>query len=276
MPIPSCFPRLATSILAASALAAVGANPPGAAAQSGTFTGRQVMERYDAQQRTKDSEVTIDMRVVSPRGEVRERVVTLWTRTGTDGTRRVLIRFLQPPDLEGTGFLHVENVDRDDDAWLYLPALRRARRIAGSDRRDAFVGTDFSYEDLDPEDLDAHRYTRVRTEDHGGRPAWVVEALPASPQATQESGYARRLLWIDQERHTLLRADLFDRDGALRKRLSADDIRRVEGSDRWRPHRLVMEDLTAGRRTELLMRQYRLDQGLGDDLFTERYLRRGG
>lgn len=237
-------------------------------------TGREVMELYDAQQRTADSEVTIDMTLVNRQGDARERVLTMWTRTREDGTRQVLIRFVAPTDIEGTGFLQVERRDGDDDLWLYLPALRRTRRIAGSGRRDPFVGTHFTYEDLDPEDLDEHVYTVLGTEMIGGRPTWVVEALPDEDGA-RGSGYSRRVLWIDRERHTLLQAELFDRDGALRKRLTAGDVRRVAGTDRWRPHTLVMENLVEGGRTLLRMRDYILDQGLAADRFSERFLRRG-
>lgn len=239
-----------------------------------TPTGREVMELYDAQQRTADSEVTIDMTLVNRGGNTRERVLTMWTRTREDGTRQILIRFQEPPDIEGTGFLQVERREEEDDLWLYLPALRRTRRIAGSARRDPFVGTHFTYEDLDPEDLDEHAYTVLRSEPVDGRSAWVVEAVPRG-DAVEESGYQRRLLWIDRERNTLLRADLFDREGALGKRLTAGDVRRVASGERWRPHTLVMEDLVEGGRTVLRMREYLLDQGLDADRFTERFLRRG-
>lgn len=237
-------------------------------------TGREVMELYDAQQRTADSEVAIDMTLVNGRGDARDRALTMWTRTREDGGREVLIRFHEPPDIEGTGFLQIERQDGEDDLWLYLPALRRTRRIAGSARRDPFVATHFTYEDLDPEDLDEHRYTLVRSETVDGRPAWMVEAAPVG-EAVERSGYDRRRLWIDRERHTLLRADLYDREGALRKRLTAGDVRRVSGTERWRPHTLVMEDLVEGGRTRLRMREYVLDQGLGADRFSERFLRRG-
>lgn len=238
-------------------------------------TGREVMERYDAQDRTRDSEVTVDMTIENARGRSRERVLTLWSKTRDDGTRMQLIRFLEPADVEGTGFLQVENRDRDDDLWLYLPALRRVRRISGADRRDRFVGTDFTFEDLDPEDLDAHRYTFLRDDSVDGRPVQVVEAVATDPIRAEESGYGRRVLWIARERHVLLRADLYARDGALAKRLTAARVRQVADTDRWRPHRLVMDDLRRGGRTVLRMTSYVLDQGLPDELFTERYLRRG-
>lgn len=249
---------------------------PAASQAAPTPTGREIMELNAAQDRTRDSQVTVEMTLEDGRGRSRERVLIMWRKTRSDGTRMQLIRFQEPGDVEGTGFLQVENRERDDDLWLYLPALRRVRRISGTDRRDAFMGTDFTYEDLDPEDLDAHRYTWVRDDTLRGRPARVVEAEAVDPELREETAYGRRLLWVDRERHVLLRADLFDREGVLTKRLTADEIRRVAGTDRWRAHRLVMEDLLEGGRTLLRMGEWILDQGLSDDRFTERYLRRGG
>ncbi|NIQ59461.1 MAG: outer membrane lipoprotein-sorting protein, partial [Gammaproteobacteria bacterium] len=88
--------------------------------------------------------------------------------------------------------------------------------------------------------------------------AWVVESTPA-PSA-EETAYGRRELWIDRERHVLLRARFYDRDGNLVKRLTASGIQRLAGTDRWRPHRLVMEDVQAGTRTVLDFSEYAIDE----------------
>lgn len=236
-------------------------------------SGLDVMQRYDAEQRTADSEVTVDLTLFNARGDARERRLVLRTKTRPDGRRLLLIQFLAPGDVEGTGFLQIENHDRADDLWLYLPALRRVRRIAGSSRTDRFVGTHFTFEDLDPEDLAAHDYTLAGVDTLDGRSAWVVEAVGAN--GAEESAYSRRRLWIDQERSVLLRADLYAREGGLTKRLRAEEVRQVAESGPWRAHRVEMEDLIDGSRTVLKMNTYTLDQGLPDDLFTERTLRRG-
>lgn len=257
-------------VLALGATAA-NAQAPGTAADP---TGRAIMEAYRAQDRTADTQVEVAMTMVNAGGSGRHRSVTLLTHTDADGRRMQLIRFTAPADIAGTGFLSIEEPG-EDDAWLYLPALRRVRRIAGGDRQDSFVGTDFAYEDLDPEQLDGNTYERAATDTVDGRPAWVVDAVPTEDRI-ERTGYGHRELWIDQERHVLLRARLYDHEGSYVKQLTASDVRQVPGTGKWRPYRLTMETIQDATRTVLEFSGYRIDQGVPASRFTQRYLRRGG
>jgi hypothetical protein len=240
-----------------------------------TPSGREVMEAYKDQDRTEDTAVEMKMSIISSRGGSRERRVALWTKTRDDDTRMQLIRFLSPADVEGTGFLSIENLDREDDNWLYLPALRKTRRISGTHKQDSFVGTDFSIEDLESEKLDAYAYEVIGSETLDGTEAWAVEAIPTDPDKTEETAYSRRELWISKDHGLVLQAKYFARDGSYIKRLWADDVRQVPGSEKWRTYRLVMEDVQGGGRTVLEMEEYRVDQGVPEDYFTQRYLKRG-
>lgn len=248
---------------------------PSLRAQVDAPSGRDVMELYQLQEHTSDTEVAIEMTLVDTKGRERRRELSLLTKTRDDGTRLQLIRFEDPADVAGTGFLTIENRDRDDDAWLYLPALRRTRRIAGTQKQDRFVGTDFTFEDLDPEVLADHDYLLLREEVADGAPSWVVEATPVDEARAGASGYGRRELWITKDHAVLVRAKLYDRSGTFVRRLSASDVREVPGTGRWRPHRILMEDVREGSRTLLEIKSYEIDQGLEESLFTERYLVRG-
>ena len=234
-------------------------------------SGRAVMEANKAAESARDESAEVSMTLVNDRGQTREREVVVTSKTAEDGTRRLLVRFRAPADVAGTGFLSIERRGREDDAWLYLPALRKTRRIAGTDRQDRFVGSDFTYEDLAPEKLDDHSYRLAGSETVDGTEAWVVEAAPKDPATT---GYGRRRLWIGKDRGLLLQTELYDHDGVLAKRLRAGDARQVPGTDRWRAYQLTMEDLAAGSRTVLVFSDYAIDRGVPDDYFSERYLRR--
>lgn len=246
-----------------------------ASVRAQTPTGRYVMETYKAQDRTEDTSIETRMTLINARGDTRERQVTMLSKTLDDGSRMQLIRFLSPADVKGTGFLSIENLDRDDDNWLYLPALRKTRRIAGSDKQDRFVGTDFTYEDLDQEKLDAYAYELIGSETTGGVETWIVEAVPTAPDKIEETAYSKRELWISKDHSLLLQAKFYDRDGAYVKRLQADDIRPVPGTDKWRAYRLTMEDVQEGGKTVLEISSYAIDQGVSADRFTQRYLKRG-
>lgn len=238
-------------------------------------TGREVMEQYKAQDRTRDLSAEQTMRLIDRGGGERVRRLTYVTKTASDGIRKMLIRFLAPADVEGTGFLSIENSDRDDDRWLYLPALRKTRRIAGSDKTDDFVGSEFTYEDLDPEKLDLYEYRLLGSDTVNGVEAWIVEAVATDPVRREETGYGKRELWISQDHHLMIRAKYYDKTGAYVKLFTARDIRRVGETDKWRAHQMTMEDVRTGDKTVLEVSEYEVDQGVPDRLFSERYLRRG-
>lgn len=266
--------KVSTGVLA---LALLGVSAGSLAAQEPTGrepTGREVMEAYKAQDRTDDLSAEQTMTLLRARGE-RKRELTYVTRTDADGDRKMLIRFLAPPEIEGTGFLSVEHADRDDDRWLYLPATRKTRRIAGSDKTDDFVGSQFTYEDLDSERLDLYEYRLVGSDTVDRVETWVVEAVPSDPKKIEETGYDRRELWIEKDHDLVVRARFYDRDGSYVKELRASEIRQVPGSDRWRPYRLTMEDVRDGDRTVIDVHEYRIDTGVPDSFFSERYLKRG-
>ena len=237
-------------------------------------TARAIMERVKAQDRTKDTTVEMKMELVNARGSKRERQLTQVTKTGADDNRKQLIRFLAPADIAGTGFLSIEHSDRDDDNYLYLPALRKTRRIAGSDKTDKFVGSEFSYEDLDYKNLGAYDYKTTGTEKTDGIDTWIVEATPAHPQKKKETGYSKRELWISQDHHLIVQAKFYDKKGKYVKLFAASEIRQVPGTEKWRPYRLTMADVLKGKKTVLDISDYKIDQGVQDNFFSTRYLKR--
>ncbi|NOX87988.1 MAG: outer membrane lipoprotein-sorting protein [Calditrichaeota bacterium] len=239
-------------------------------------TGREIMKKYKAQERTRDSSVELKMTLINARGGKRVRQVIQVTKTDAEGNRKALIRFLSPADIKGTGFLSVENSDRDDDNWLYLPALRKVRRIAGSDKTDSFMGTEFTYEDLEAEDLEAYEYKLIGSDTVGGVAAWIVEARAVSPKKIKETGYSKRELWISKDHYLAVQTKYYDKKGAYVKLYKASDIKQVPGTDKWRAYRMTMEDVRKGNKTVLEFSDYKINQGVPDKYFSQRYLKRGG
>jgi len=239
-------------------------------------TGREIMEKYKIQDRTNDSSVELKMTLINARGGKRERQLVQVTKTDAKDNRKALIRFTSPADIKGTGFLSIENDNRDDDNWLYLPALRKVRRIAGSDKTDSFMGTEFTYEDLDAEDLDAHEYKLIGSDTVDGVETWVVEARATSPKKIKETGYSKRELWISKDHYLIVQMKYYDKKGAYVKLYKASDIKQVPGTDKWRAYRMTMEDVRKGNKTVLELSNYQINQGVPDKYFSQRYLKRGG
>ncbi|MEM1044057.1 MAG: outer membrane lipoprotein-sorting protein [Bacteroidota bacterium] len=224
-----------------------------------------VFEEVERRQDLVDTEsASIRMEIVDERGRTRTRALDL--RSKTDGERlKSILVFTGPADIRGTGLLTVETDDGDDQK-LYLPALGRVQRIAGSTRGERFAGSDFTYEDLGTRDPDAYDVTMAETTPD----AFVLDARPTDG----DSKYSRIVLTVDRARYVVLRAEHYDRGGALAKVLTAGDFAEV-APDAWRADTLTMEDVQAGRRTVLTYTERATGTALRDDLFSERQLQRG-
>jgi len=235
--------------------------------------GRAIAERVDARPRGADQELRATWRLIDENGGERVRETrTFWRdHRGDQGDlhSKRLIVFDAPAPIRGTAFLVWSQRDPGDEdpRWIYLPALRKVRRIAAGDRGRSFVGTDFAYEDLAERAVEEDTHRLVRREELDGRPHYVLESRPRG-----ESSYERRLQWVDAERWTVSKVELYDRPDRLAKVL---DIRwqQVDGIWAWR--HLEMRDPRREHRTVVEVEEVRHDQGLDDSLFTESTLRFG-
>lgn len=175
---------------------------------------------------------------------------------GADGSRTVLF-FRSPPDVDGTALLTHSHPTRDDDQWLYLPEIKRVKRISGSGKSGSFMGSEFSYEDMRDAQIEKYTFRFEREEACGAGSCFVVERRPRD----EDSMYIRQLVWIDTAEYRTLKIAFYDRKNYHLKTLTIGDHRRY--LDRyWRPHRLVMENHQSGKSTELLWENYRFRQNL--------------
>jgi len=181
-----------------------------------------------------------------------------------------LIVFDAPPDVRETALLvwSYREAGVDDDRWIYLPALRKVRRVAGKDRGRSFTGSEFNYDDLGDRELDEDTHVLLRSETVNGRELRVVESTPRNP----DSPYARRVQFVDALRFTVPRIEYYDDHGRLAKVLTID-WRDVSGVWDW--SRLRMENMRSGRSTEVEVTEVLHGLGLPDDAFSESALRFG-
>ncbi|HEX6069916.1 MAG TPA: outer membrane lipoprotein-sorting protein [Longimicrobiaceae bacterium] len=239
-----------------------------------TLTGREIIERNDAMLAVSDETVDFTMKLINKRGQGRERQIS-WVRRSESGRESALIRFAAPADVRGTALLSVEAAGGETDQWLYLPALQRSRRISASNQSDSFVGSDFAFEDLRPEELDDFSYRLLREEAVDGAAVYVVEAVPATADRKQESGYARREIRVRKDNFVVVRVNFYDRRGELLKEFRASDVRPVEGSKSWRAHTMEMRNVKTGHATVLTFGEFVIDSGVSGETFSLRRLERG-
>ncbi|MBI2524436.1 MAG: outer membrane lipoprotein-sorting protein [Candidatus Rokubacteria bacterium] len=267
--LPGRLPLLAP-LLALTLLALAGAGAPTEAQ-----TALDIMRKQRDLQRVKDEQEVQQMDVINKAGVAKQRRVVRHTLTDKRDLSKILLRFLAPRDVENTGLLTWEAKGGDDDQWLYLPATKKVKRIASSGKKNRFMGTDFAFEDLRPENLELHRYNLLGSEAVEGQDCWVIEAVPATERQAADSGYSKRKLWVRKDSHYTIKREYYDRKGKLEKIEHSRALVNVLGTV-WRANQIEMRDVQEGTRTVVKVESRALNKGLGDALFTEAALIAGG
>ena len=235
-------------------------------------SGREILETQKDRLGVRDEEQTVSMELVDSRGRSRSRTVQMWSLDPEDGQQKLLLVFREPRDVDGTSLLTWEQADRDDDQWLYLPSARKEKRIAAGAKRNRFMGTEFTFEDLRGENLERHDYELVGEESLDGALCFQVVATPRTEDDQKDSGYSKRLLWIRKDNYVTAGIDYFDRAGKNVKELRNREIVQLEGGI-FRSDLSVMKNLASGAETRLKVLERKIDQGLDEQHFTLRNLR---
>jgi len=215
----------------------------------------------------RDEFVLYKMILVNAKGDRSDRSLEMRTLEGHDAGDKTLLIFRDPPDVRGTTLLIHENRDGDDDQWLYLPALRRSRRIASSNKSSSFVGSELAYEDLAPNEVTKHQYKYLREETLDGVAVWVIESVPRF----KDSGYSRRELFVRKDNHQMARVNCYDRKGQLLKVGRWDGWWKVMDK-RWRARSLRIENVQSGKSTILEILDAKIGNGYSTSEFSTRAL----
>ncbi len=216
-------------------------------------------------------DATAEMKMIlrNKQGEESERSLRISNLEVVDDGDKSLSVFDSPKDIKGTALLSYTHALEPDDQWLYLPALKRVKRIASANKSGPFVGSEFAYEDLTSQEVEKYTYKWLRDETLDGRETFVIEAYPAY----ENSGYTRQVVWLDKEMYQPVRIDYYDRKDALLKTLESTDWSRYL-EKYWRPGRMNMVNHQTGKSTELLWSDYQFKTGLSDRDFDRATLKR--
>ena len=212
------------------------------------------------------AEARLAMALVNDRGQENKRKLVMKSRKDGD-TRRLFVRFQDPADVAGTSFLGIDDGGKRTQ-WLYLPAIGKTRRISAKQRNAAFVGTDYTYADLDNRDIDDASKTRLDDEKVGKQDCYVVEVDPTS----EESEYGTVKLWISKDSSLPLRIRFYDADGNELKRLTVSEVKKVEG--RWVITESKMVDLKRQHTTVMKVTEIDIRDDIPLEQFEERALER--
>jgi len=217
-----------------------------------------------------DSKVDAKMVLRNAAGQVSERSLSFSTLEKEDETvgDKSLVIFNSPRDVEGTALLSHAKILDPDDQWLFLPALKRVKRISSANKSGPFVGSEFAFEDFTITELNKFTYAYVGEEEVDGMMMDVVERFPRY----EKSGYTKQKSWIDKDVYQARKLEFYDRRGDLLKTLTLSDYREYDGA--WRAHKLSMINHRTGKETDLVYIEYEFKTGLDGGDFVKGVLQR--
>lgn len=212
-----------------------------------------------------------------------DMLMTLKNKQGDESRRNIRIRnlemkddgdkslsyFDEPADVKGTTMLTFSHRKDDDDQWLYLPALKRVKRIASNNKSGSFMGSEFAFEDIGSQEVNKYTWKYLRDDTFKGMPVFVVERYPVSPH----SGYKRQIVWIDQAEYRAHQIEFYDRKDSLLKTLIFDDYQRYLDKY-WRAGTFSMVNHQTGKSTLLKWANYKFRNGLAESDFSQEALAR--
>jgi hypothetical protein len=240
------------------------------------LSAKDIMTKNFFVNRVKDSKSESSMTLINEAGQKRERKstgVSKLQKNGVDNMR--LIKFLSPADVKGTSNLMVEHSEGDDDIWIYLPALKKVRRLVSSNKGDSFVGSDFSYADVIGYKVQDFEHKITGSENVDGVDCYVIESIPVSDKVKQDNGLSKRKGWIRKDNFVTIKGEIYDLSGQLYKTFRASDIQQVDKeNNKWQPMTLEMTNVQVNHKTIVNFSNYKVNIGVDEGYFSQRNLER--
>ena len=239
--------------------------------------GREIMERVDARDTGDNAVQDMEMILIDKGGHERVRNLRSFRRDVGEDTQSILF-FLSPADVRETGFLtyDYDGAERDDDQWLYLPALKKTKRIASGDKSGSFMGSDFSYADMTDRELDFYDYELLQEDEVDGYAVWIVQAIPNNEKEIEETGYTRSIFFVRKDNDVVIRAKSWVKKGERNKYMEVKRLDRIDGI--WVPteiHMTTKKDSATLHKTVLKASNVRFNQEIDEGEFTVRRLEKG-
>ena len=245
--------------------------PPAISAEEGNETpiAKDILEEARDKQFPDNSIIDLTMVLINKRGNKRTRQLKTKRKTMSDGEAKSVAYFLSPADVKGTAFLVWEHKDTDNDQFIYLPALKKIRRIASSQKNQSFMGSDFSYADMENQDIDDAAHKMLPQQDLNGKPCWVIESIP---KPDSDSEYGKMITWVTKKDLIPEKVDFYDKKGKLLKTMLV--LRSGPVGEVILPLHFTMANVQKNHKTEIILDEVMLDQELPDKEFTKRAIQR--
>lgn len=241
----------------------VAASAPLAVAEPAAEKGLQIAREADLRaDGFGDFTAEMEMILKNRQGDTSTRYIrVLGLEVKGDGDKSLSI-FNEPADVKGTAMLTYSHKTEPDDQWLYLPAMKRVKRIASNNKSGPYMGSEFAYEDIASQEVEKYTYKYLRDEALNGVDCFVMERYPVD----ENSGYKRQVVWIDKAEYRPLKIDFYDRKDSLLKTLLNNGYKKYL-LHHWRPDEMFMENHQTGKTTRIVWKNYRFRTGLSEKDF---------
>jgi len=233
------------------------------------MTGRQIVEKAYNRPSGDDQTSILTMTLTNSRGQTRVRKIKQFSKDF--GTVEKSIMFFQSPaDVKNTSFMNwTYDSEKNDDQWIYLPALKKTKRISSDSKSDYFMGSDFTYDDLGDRKLDADKHKLLRTETMNGKSCYVVESISKD----EDYMYSKTITWIDKTNYVGVKKEFYDEDDDLLKVLTIKKVEKISGF--WVITNSEMKNVQKNHTTSIVLSEVKINTGVADSQFTERMMMRG-
>ena len=234
---------------------------------------QKVEDREDGDHRTSD----MLMILIDKKGNKREKHFKVFSKDYGEDTKQIMF-IEKPANIRNTGFLTFgyDAPDKDDDQWLYLPALGKPKRIASSDKDGSFMGSDLNYSDMSSTELSDYNYKLLKETTLKGSKAWIIESMPKTKEVIDDTGYKKSILAVRQDNYVITRIKSWTKDGGYVKLIDFNQVELIDNV--WVPLEIkVTKKLgkTIKHKTHIKISNVKFNQNLSDDMFTLRRIKKG-
>lgn len=234
------------------------------------LTGPEVMKKVYNRATPKEMEATLTMTLINSNGGKRVRTIKQFIKDFGKVEKKIMF-FISPADVRNTSFMNwsYDDPKKDDDQWIYLPALKKVKRISSDSKGDYFMGSDFTYDDLGDRNPEEDNHKILRMEKLNGLECYVVESTPKD----EDYMYSKTVTWVVKDRWYGLKKIFYDEDGEFLKTLTLKEAKNIKGF--WIIKKVEMDNKQKNHKTIMHLTNIKIDSGISSRMFTERMMKRG-